>query len=152
MRSRAAPHWRCGGTLVLALLAMSACAHKVPTRSFQVVAVPAANADSPIPVDVVLVRDDALVAVVTALSAKQWFQQREQLVRDHPDAIAYRSWQFVPGQTIDIDPLPFPSRKGVALFVFADYLSEGVHRLRVDLMKKFRLILRPDGFDAEPIR
>lgn len=145
---------RSKAALVLALPWVGAmgCAHKVSTKSFQVVAVPMANADSPVPLDVVIVRADALLPVVTALSAKQWFLQREQLRRDHPGGIDFRSWEFVPGQTVDINPLPFPDRKGVALFVFADYLSEGVHRLRVDPMEKFRLVLRPGGFEAEPIR
>jgi type VI secretion system protein len=137
--------------LVAAVGACTACAAKVSTRRFDVVAVPAANRDSPIPVDVVIIRDDALVPVVTAMSARQWFAGREQMVRDHPKGLEYRGWEFVPGQTAAIDPLPF-SRKGKALFLFADYLSEGVHRLRVDPMKKFRLVLGAEGFTAEPLR
>ncbi len=130
---------------------LSGCAAKVATRSFQVVATPHANKDSPVPVDLVLIKAGPLVPMVANLSAKQWFQERSQLLRDHPGQIEYRSWQFVPGQVVDVRHLPFANRKGVALFVFADYLSEGVHRLRVDPMKKFRLILNADGFQAETI-
>ncbi len=127
------------------------CATKVTTQSFQVVATPHANHDSPVPVDVVLIKTKPLVPMVTGLSARQWFQERDQLVRDHPGQIVYRSWQFVPGQVVDVRHLPFRNRKGVALVVFADYLSQGVHRLRVDPMKKFRLILNADGFEADSI-
>ena len=101
--------------------------------------------------DLVLVRIEGLVPVVTGMSAKQWFGEREQILRDHPDGIEYQSWEFVPGQVLDVRQLPFPDRKGFALVVFADYLSEGVHRLRVDPMEQFRLILRVDGFEAAPI-
>lgn len=137
----------------LALAAwMAACAPSVSTRSFELVATPDANRRSPIPVDVVLVRSDALVPVVTGLSAREWFTQRDQLVRDHPRDLEFRSWEMVPGQVLEIDDFHFPSRKGLALVVFADYMSGGVHRLRVDPMREFRLVLDANGFEAEATR
>ncbi len=138
--------------LALLVVALQGCAASVATRSFQVVTTPGANEDSPVPVDLVLIKARPLVPLVTALSAKQWFADRMQLVRDHPGQIEYRSWQFVPGQVVDVKRFPFKSRNGVALVVFADYLTQGVHRLRVDPMKKFRLILNADGFEATPLR
>lgn len=142
------------GAVVLAVVATTlvGCAAKVTTKNFEVVAQPHANQDSPVPLDVVLVKTAPLVPIVTGLSAKQWFQDRAQLMRDHPGGIEFRSWQVVPGQVIDVRHFPFPNRKGIALVVFADYLSEGVHRLRVDPMKKFRLILKDQGFEAEPLK
>ena len=139
--------------LTLALVAGSlGCATKVSTRAFEVVAAPNANRNSPVPVDVVLVRAEPLVAAVSVLSADEWFQGREQLLKDHPADLEVRSWELVPGQILEIDRFPFPSRKGFALVVFADYLSDGVHRLRVDPLREFRLILNVDGFEAQETR
>jgi type VI secretion system protein len=149
LRTRAA--W-CVVALSALGVTFTGCAAKVSTRGFEVVAAPDANRHSPIPVDLVLVRTDALAAIVTGLSAKQWFAQRSQLLKDHPGDLEYRSWEFVPGKVSEIDRFPFDSRKGIALVVFADYLSEGAHRLRVDPMKKFRLTLSEEGFQAESIR
>lgn len=137
---------------LILLMGVSSCAAKVSTERFGVVAAPDANRRSPVPVDLVLVRTEALVPVVTEMSARQWFQDRAQLLRDHPADIEYRSWEFVPGQVVEFNRLPFPDRKGYALVVFADYLSEGVHRLRVDPLKEFRLVLRVEGFEAETIQ
>ena len=137
---------------LILLMGVSSCAAKVSTERFGVVAAPDANRRSPVPVDLVLVRTEALVPVVTEMSARQWFQDRAQLLRDHPADIEYRSWEFVPRQVVEFNRLPFPDRKGYALVVFADYLSEGVHRLRVDPLKEFRLVLRVEGFEAETIQ
>ena len=144
------------GTLPLCLLLLlsSGCflsSPKVATRSLEVVADPDANRESPVPVDLVLLRAEPLVAVVAGLTARQWFDQRSQLLRDHPNDLDYRGWEFVPGQAVRFDDFPFESRNGVALFVFADYLSEGAHRVRVDPLERFRLKLGADGFVVEPI-
>lgn len=143
---------RLGLLALIGLIGVAGCATKVSTERFGVVAAPDANRRSPVPVDLVLIRTEALVPVVTEMSARQWFEDRAQLLRDHPADLDYRSWEFVPGQVVDFNRLPFPDRKGYALVVFADYLSEGVHRLRVDPHKEFRLVLRVEGFEAESIR
>ncbi len=144
------------GTLRLCLLLVlpSGClwgGPKVATRSFEVVADRGANQESPVPVDLVLLRSEPLLALITGLTARQWFDQRSQLLRDHPNDLDYRGWEFVPGQAVRFDDFPFESRNGVALFVFADYLSEGAHRVRVDPLERFRLKLEAGGFVVEPI-
>lgn len=125
---------------------------EVATRGFEVVAAPDANQESPVPVDLVLLGSEPLVALIAGLTARQWFDQRSQLLRDHPKDLDYRGWEFVPGQVATIDEFPFESRRGVALFVFADYLSEGAHRVRVDPLEKFRLRLEASGFVVEPMK
>lgn len=135
--------------LLLALaFVMGGCGPRVSTRSFTLLANAEANDRSPVPVELVLVRDPALVEVLGALGARAWFEGRVQLTRDHPDAFETREWELVPGQQIRID-FPFGSRKGAALFVFANYLSAGAHRVRVDGLERFTLVLGRDGFSVE---
>ena len=143
-------------SLYLLLVLQSGClpffgGPEVATRGLEVVAAPKANRESPVPVDLVLLRAESLVALVAGLTARQWFDQRSQLLRDHPEDLQYRGWQFVPGQVATFDRFPFESRKGVALFLFADYLSEGAHRVRVDAFTRFRLRLEAGGFVLEPL-
>lgn len=157
MRLELAPSWRFLATLSLCflLVLLPGCLFggaKVATRSLEVVAAPDANRESPVPVDLVLLRAEPMIALIAGLTARQWFDQRSQLLRDHPNDLDYRSWEFPPGQVAIFDEFPFESRKGVALFVFADYLSEGAHRVRVDPLEKFRLRLEAVGFVVEPIR
>jgi type VI secretion system protein len=133
--------------LVVAFVVLGGCATRVSTRAFTLAAAPEANDRSPVPVDLVLVRDPALVEVMGALSARAWFESRVQLARDHPDAFESREWELVPGQRIEID-FPFRSHKGEALYVFANYRSPGAHRVRVDLLKHFTIVLEREGFSV----
>lgn len=118
------------GALALALLA-AGCAEKpraaLDSVSFTVA--PAANDTTPVAIDLVSVRDKALVDKLGALTAAEWFGQREQSMRDHPTTLGVTSWELVPGQTLKAD-LP-PGEPAWAILVFANYATPGPHRLRV---------------------
>lgn len=131
--------------MVMGLIALSACASRVSTRGFVFDATPDVNDRSPIAVEVVLVRDPALLETLSSLSARAWFAEYGQLERDHPGAFLRERWELVPGQRLEVD-LPFPTRRGVAVFVYANYLTPGAHRMRVDNERHFTLILGRTGF------
>jgi type VI secretion system protein len=126
--------------LILSLVVLGACANRVSTRGFVFQAESDVNDRSPIAVEVVLLRDRDLLETVSSLSARAWFAEIGQLERDHPGAFDRARWEMVPGQRLELD-LPFANRRGVAVFVFANYLSPGAHRIRVDDRSHFTLIL-----------
>jgi type VI secretion system protein len=134
--------------LLLALIALGGCASRVSTRGFVLQAESDVNDHSPIAVEIVLVRDPALLERVSSLSARAWFAESAQLERDHPGGFLRERWEMVPGQRLDLD-LPFPDRRGVAVFVFANYLSPGAHRIRVDDRNRFTLVLGRTEFSLE---
>ena len=113
--------------------------------------VPAANGNSPIPVDLVLIRDKALLKEIPKLSATDWNQRREQYLRDYPEKkqlVDYR-WEWVPGQqihslTVAMTPKP------KAVYLFAGYASKGDHRARIATGKGVNLKLMADDFEAAP--
>jgi type VI secretion system protein len=112
-------------------LLLGACAEK-PTLSLPSVAIQAeerANDFSPVAVDVVLVRDQKLVEELLKLTAGEWFQKREQMLRDHPGTLSAHSWEVVPGQALT-KKLPAEPAAWAGL-VFANYGKGGPHRLRV---------------------
>ncbi|KAA0677852.1 hypothetical protein DS843_22320 [Roseomonas genomospecies 6] len=121
---------RLAGALALALLA-AGCAEKpragLDSVSFAVA--PTANDTTPVAIDLVAVRDKALVDKLGALTAAEWFAQRDQSMRDHPATLGVTSWELVPGQTLKAD-LP-PGEPAWAILVFANYSTPGPHRLRV---------------------
>jgi len=141
-----------GASILCLLGTLAACSAKVNTRNFAVSASRDANRDSPVAVDLVIVREEALVPTVTAMSARQWFMDRDQMARDHPASLEFQSWEFVPGQIWESSGFPLSNRSGYALVVFADYQSEGVHRVRVDPIREFRLVLRAEGFETQELR
>ena len=121
---------RAAAALSLTLLA-AACADK-PSAMLDTVSVtvaPTANDTTPIAIDLIAVRDKALVDKLGALTAAEWFAQREQAMRDHPTTLGLTSWELVPGQTMRVErPQAEPAW---AILVFANYASPGPHRLRV---------------------
>jgi type VI secretion system protein len=122
----------------LALL-LAGCAKLLPFRAFfggeMKVAVsvpPGINQNSPVPVEVILVYDTALLAQLNALSAEQWFAQREQFVKTRPPGNGYQSqlWVWVPGQSVPQQSISYHPlvRGGI---VFAGYFSPGDHRVDI---------------------
>jgi type VI secretion system protein len=127
--------------------------HSTPvhTRSFVITATPDANDNAPTTVDAVMIYNPAVVPAVLAMTAKQWFEKREQLKNDFPGGYEMREWEVVPGAQVDISKLPFRGG-GVGLFVFANYPGAGDHRARLDAWKKPRIALQSHAFTVAEAR
>jgi type VI secretion system protein len=111
---------------------------------------PKINQDSPVPVELVVVYDKDLLAKLAGMTAREWFQNREQTRKDHPgeDDFVSIAWEIVPGQSMPPQTLSFASgaRGGV---VFADYFSDGAHRARVDPHQNLRIHLQAEDVAVE---
>ncbi|HYW69689.1 MAG TPA: hypothetical protein VE961_01565 [Pyrinomonadaceae bacterium] len=106
---------------------------------------PTANRNNPVAVDLVLVTDKKLLKELMKMSARDWFAQRHQVELDYPkekDLLA-GSWEWVPGQSVKVDRLTV-RYEIVGGVVFANYLTEGVHRASVDPRKPILLTLGED--------
>ena len=138
---------------LLACLALTSCA--LPARHARItlrVSVAAdANQRLPIPVDVVVVWDKALAGKIGELTAKDWFAKKPQFLQDDPDertvTVIEREW--VPGQAVAELEWPAPvaaARKWVrGVYVFANYKTEGPHRLSLKPGTSGTLQLGRDG-------
>jgi len=143
---------RGGALLLVGCALLAACATKVATRSFDVVTFPATNDRSSVAVDLVLVRNPELVAVVGEMRASEWFfESREQMLLDHPGDLEAHRMDFVPGHQYKDIRLPMEDRTGVALFAFARFHSGGPHRVRVDRFERFEITLGDDDFTVRPV-
>lgn len=135
-------HLRLVTLLVLATLILCGCGGDVRTQSLSAVARQDANQHMATRVDLVLVMSAELVTEIGGLDARVWFSQKPVLMAAHPGGLKVASLQLPPGDRQDDVPLP---TGGVALFVFADYLSPGVHRHRIDAIEKVQLVLQQTG-------
>lgn len=86
-----------------------------------------ANDNDAIAIDVVLILKERCDSQVSQLSASDWFSERAQILRDHPNCIAVKSWELVPDQSADVDIDEDP----VTAYVFARYSSKGDHRIQI---------------------
>ena len=99
----------------------------------RVIVAPDANQNSPLAVDLLYVYDAKLLDQLLKLNASEWFAQRKQLKRDllPGEGAEIWSWEWVPGQQIPIQQLPIKTSAEAGL-VFANYLTPGNHRFRID--------------------
>lgn len=107
------------------------------------------NQRSPIAVELLVVYERPVLEKLRELSARDWFDRRDQLRRDHPGAFESWSWEWIPGQEVTVLEI----RYGVgakAGIVFADYLTPGSHRAVLDPHRPVRLELERDDFAVAP--
>jgi type VI secretion system protein len=103
--------------------------------SVTLVADEATNLNSALAVDVVMLHDEETLGLVQNMSAAKWFAAREDLAKTFPQGMSYQSAELVPGQTLPIKQEMFLQKRQVATFVFANYLTPGEHRVRVDQLQ-----------------
>lgn len=92
-----------------------------------------ANANSAVAVDVVLVKDTAVLESLLAMPAAKWFASRADLQRSFPEALTVFSYELAPSQTVRVAPKQWSEQRAWAALVFANYLSPGEHRARLML-------------------
>jgi type VI secretion system protein len=113
---------------------------------------PQANENSAIAVDLVVVYDAKVTDQLMKLRAADWFTQKKQFIRDHPNQVALlHAWEWVPGQPVGKVTVSYGAgaRK---IFVYADYGTDGDHRATVDPQQEFTLTLGKLDLDVEVAR
>jgi type VI secretion system protein len=118
-----------------------------------IAAAPGANLNSPVAIDIVLVVEESALEKLAALPASKWFQTRADMLRTFPGTYIYKSWEVAPGQTLRLRGDAFGSPSVVGVFVFADYLTPGEHRVRVEQLQDGIIVeLAVRGFSVSPFK
>jgi type VI secretion system protein len=143
---------RCGWLGVLVLVA---CSEVMVKTQFLVLAVDEhANWNHPIAVDLVLIYDEALLEEIVKLSASEWFTQRAQLKQDYPISLATWEWELVPAQSspaVLSFQMPPERKEAKAALFFANYLTPGSHRVRIDAMTSVKVHLQEQAMVVQPL-
>ncbi len=111
---------------------------------------PKINSDNPLPVDVVWVYDEDLLKELLKLSAKAWFEKKEQFKRDFPSNEAFEvwPWEWTPGQKVMVQKIPIKAKSKGGI-IFANYLTDGDHRARIDPSEDFQIDFSEDSFSVK---
>ena len=96
---------------------------------------PAANRDFPLAVDLVLVSDEALARRLGTMKSQEWFAARDSLRKSHPGDIEFDSVELAPGDAMTLPGKRYSGKRVFAALAFADYLSSGEHRARLETLK-----------------
>jgi type VI secretion system protein len=99
-----------------------------------------ANLNSPVAVDVVMFKDDASLTMASTLPATKWFATRGEMEKTFPQAISYKSFEVTPGQTLRISAADLGQARVAGAMMYADYLTPGDHRIRVDQLQGALLV------------
>jgi type VI secretion system protein len=92
------------------------------------------NQNTPTAVDFVFALEETMPEKLAALSATKWFQVRDDMLRTYPAQLSVKSFEVAPGQILRVPGERFGTPNVIAVFVFADYLGPGDHRMKVELL------------------
>ncbi len=108
-----------------------------------------ANANSAVALDIVFVRDTAVLNALTKMPAVKWFAERTDMQRSFPEALTVLSFELVPGQIIRVPDKLWRDAASWGVLAFAAYASSGEHRIRLTLDTPGYLIqLGAEDFNA----
>jgi type VI secretion system protein len=107
-----------------------------------------ANKNSPVALDVVLIKDKNFWKTAPAMTAKDWFAQRTDLQRRYGKKLQVTSWEWVPGQPVAPISVKVPRWLSGAM-VFANYPSPGTHSAPLPLGGKISISLQQNDFTME---
>jgi type VI secretion system protein len=119
----------------------------VAIGDIQVLTDAAANLNSALEFELVLVKDADVLKKLSELPAAKWFELREDLLKTYPGGFESMKWELVPGQDLRLPRDQFKDKRALAVLVYANYLTPGEHRARIDNYRAGVVIrLLPRGF------
>ena len=104
------------------------------------------NNGAPVAVDLVLVLDKKPLVMLGALRASDWFNNRQDLLRQYPNQLRVTSWEIVPGQVINPTTVLGDQGKLMGVLVFADYPGEQSFRADASSMRSVQVHLSKNDF------
>ncbi len=100
-------------------------------QSIRIQALPGANRGRPVQVDLVYAYSEDQLRRLQGFNADGWFTARKTGLLDWQQQLDIQEVQIAPGETREITSFPEGDKKAVALAVFADYDTPGLHRFFV---------------------
>ena len=123
----------------------------VDITGLEIRAVPNANGDSPVALDVVVPYAKEMLDQLVGITAREWFKRRDQFRRDFPTEFDLLQLEIVPGtvRTVNLELRAAGNAEGA--LVFANYFSEGAHRVRVGKLENIVIDLLEHQFVVRQI-
>lgn len=123
----------------------------VKTRLIALDVAPKANLNHPVAIDLLVIYNRALFADLLKVPASEWFEKRNQYKLDYPSALQIWEWELVPAQVVPFFKLPIETRRAVGALIFANYVTPGMHRARIDPYEGVVIRLQELEFTLSPL-
>ena len=108
------------------------------------------NNNSATPLDLVLVYDDKLLAMLLALPAGDYFAKREQLIKDNSGLMEIISFEMTPAQVLPDQPVQYLTPNPAGAILYANYSTPGEHRIKLAKQKDLTITLGTLDFTIDP--
>ena len=102
-------------------------------KSVVVTASDDANQNSPVAMDLVFVKDQAMLTALLTTPSNKWFATRSDIRRSFGESLDVTSLELMPTQSIQLNGKAMSGTRALAAFVFADYPGPGEHRERLQM-------------------
>jgi type VI secretion system protein len=102
-------------------------------KSIVVTASEDANENSPVALDLVYVKDQAMLTALLATPANKWFATRSDIRRSFGESVNVTSLELMPTQSLQLNGKALAGNRALAALVFADYPGPGEHRERLQM-------------------
>lgn len=135
--------------VVAAAIALGGSGCGAHTQHLRVTIAADANNNSPVIFSVVLPRNKTAIKKLLELTAKQWFAQREQILRDYRTDLDEAYYEFVPGQQVP-ELLPRGGRGRLQGILFVNYHTPGAHRYTFDANQVLKVNFGQLGLSFTP--
>ena len=112
-----------------------------------------ANQNNPVAVDLVLVENTELLKELQKMSAKEWFEKRNEYQLSYPKepGLSTWRWEWVPGQVVKLERTPVRIEVSGGI-IFANYFTPGAHRAVINPRKPILIKLGEEDFTVEPLK
>ncbi|MBC5764492.1 hypothetical protein [Ramlibacter albus] len=112
-----------------------------------------ANQNSAVAIDLVFVKEQALLDTLNSTPAPKWFATRADIMRSFPETVSVMSYELVPRQSVRIPEALIEKQKAFGVLAFAGYPPPGEHRARLKLDAEAILLqLGRDGLKASEVK
>jgi type VI secretion system protein len=106
------------------------------------------NDSSPVKIHLIVIYKDDVLTQIGKMDAKSYFHSVDQIKTDYPGDIDIFEMDIVPGQNITA-PVKLSRMDSVGGFVFAHYLTPGIHRKTIGDSQILHINLEKDDFKIE---
>lgn len=139
--------------ILILSVALSGCSffesvfkYSVPLQKVSIIADKDANYSSATDLDLIVVSDHNLLMELGTMSAKTYFEKKDEFLRQHAGKVRVWHWEPVPGkkkENIDID---FEEFQPEAAYVFAKYNNNSENRVMLKPATEITIMMKRTFF------
>lgn len=110
------------------------------------------NDNSPLRLDLIIVKNEELLQSMKKLTADQYFTERTQLQRDHPGQLQLYTWEILPGHKLNPMKINIEKVSSAGVIIFARYRNPGAHRHLLSNEREITINLEQHDFTVKRLK